>query len=291
MIKKGIVLAGGNATRLFPTNLSTSKHLLPIYNKPTIYYSISILMLMKINFIIIICREKDLKNYKNLLGDGKRFGCTFKFVKQNKASGIPNAVNLSKKLLGKDNFVLILGDNFFFGHNLSTYLKRISTKFKKGSVIFTYKVKKPELYGIVDRNQKNILLLEKPAHSRSNEAITGLYIFDSKFHDYFKMIKPSARGETEITDILNLYLKQKGLMISKFQRGTTWLDTGSYDDLLSASNFVRVIEDRQNLKIACLEELALFNKWISKKELRHNIRNDPVSNYTNYLKKLSFENH
>ena len=286
MIRTGVILAGGTGSRIQPLTFSTSKHLLPIFDKPVIFYSLSILMLMKIKNILIICNKNDKKNFKSLLGDGLNFGVTIKYALQDKPNGIPEAINISKGFTKNQSFVLMLGDNFLYGNGLSTVLLNISKNFNEGCNIFTYTVKDPEKYGVISLGKDNKYeIYEKPKKPKSNKAIIGLYFFDNKANKYYLDIKPSSRGETEIVDILKKYNNEKSLKSHHFERGFAWMDTGTYSDLLEASNFVRFIEGRQNLKIACLEEIALNNKWITKAEIKKNI-NKRQSPYYQYLRNV-----
>ncbi len=284
---KGIILAGGKGTRLYPITFSTSKQLLPIYDKPLIYYSLSTLMLLGIREILIICNKADLWNYKNLLKNGNHLGINIKYKIQNKPNGIPEAFIIGESFIKNDNVCLILGDNFFYGQGLTKILNNAKLNFK-GANIFGYKVNKPELYGIVSVNKKNKItkITEKPKSSRSNIAITGIYFFSNEVITYSKNLKPSKRGELEITDINKQFLKNKKLNLTMFGRGVTWLDTGSFDDLLLASQFVEMIEKRQGYKICCPEEIAWRQKWISDQNLLKIIKNIGSNNYSKYLLNL-----
>ena len=283
---KGIVLAGGEGKRLYPVTKVTNKHFLPIHDKPLIFYSLSILFLCKIKNILVICKSKDLENYKNLLGDGSRFGVSLNYMTQNKASGIPDAFIIGEKFIAKSKVVLILGDNLFYGHQLTD--KLINAKLKNTNcTIFVYPVNNPSSYGVVELNKNKIKSIkEKPKFTNSNLAISGLYFFDSDVSKFAKKLKPSKRNETEIVDLLNKYRKKNKLKIEYLGRGSAWLDTGSFENLEKASLFVKNIEDRQGLKIACLEEIALNNKWIKKKDIKKSISFYGNSEYSNYLKNL-----
>ena len=287
MIKKGIILAGGMGTRLSPLTKAVNKQLLPIYDKPLIYYPLSILMLAKIKKILIIVNKGQLDQYKRLLRNGKNLGVDIDYLEQEKPVGLPDAFILGKNFIGKDNVAMILGDNFFYGQGLSEKLKNC-TKLKKGARIILHKVSKPESFGVAKINQKNKILsiIEKPQKKISNLAITGLYFFDNNVINFSKRLKPSSRGELEIIDLLKKYLKKDKLKAEFIGRGGAWLDTGSIEDLYKTSMFVHAIENRQGLKIACLEEIALLNKWIRKKELLNQIKFYGNCDYSNYLKKL-----
>lgn len=285
MINYGVILAGGMGTRLSPITESVSKHFLPLYDKPVIYYSISTLMLMKIKKILIICNLKDLSIYKKLLGNGSMFGVQIKYKIQKKANGIPEAIPLSKNFVKSNSFVLILGDNFLYGNSLSKLLLERSSSFKKGCQIFTYNVSNPELYGILTQKKNHLSFIEKPINSKSNRAIIGLYFFDESAIDRYKTLTPSKRNETEILDLLESYNKSKEVSHYHFERGFTWFDTGSYDELLEASNFVQIIEKRQNTKISCLEEISYNNSWINMTKLKK-VVNTKNSDYYAYLRKF-----
>ena len=255
MAYKGIVLAGGIGTRLYPTTLATSKQLLPIYDKPMIYYPISILMLAGIRDILIISTPKDLDNYINLLGDGSRFGVKFKYKVQEEPKGLAQAFQIGKDFIGNNNVCLVLGDNIFYGQGLINILRK-ATKRKKGATIFGYAVADPRSFGVVefDQKMKPKKIVEKPKKPKSRYAITGLYFYDNNVIKYAEEIKPSKRGELEITSINEIYLKKKLLNLEVFGRGFAWLDTGTHENLIEAGNFISTIERRQGLKTACLEE-------------------------------------
>jgi glucose-1-phosphate thymidylyltransferase len=286
LISKGIILAGGMGTRVGPTTKSISKQLLPIYDKPIIFYSLSILMLMDIKNILIITKAEDASSYYKLLGSGSDFGIKIKYKIQKKPRGLPEAFILGEKFINKKNVALILGDNFFYGQSLVDFLKTEAKNFKYGSKIFTYSVKNPEAYGIIERKYKKIKIVEKPKSSLSNEAITGLYFFDKKVSQLSCKLKPSKRGELEIVDLIKFYQIKNQLKISPLGRGSAWLDTGTSEDILKASNYVSIIENRQNLKIACLEEIAFKKKWITKKQLKLRISYYGKSSYSEYLRNL-----
>ena len=286
MIKKGIILSGGKGTRMSPLTKAVNKQLLPIYDKPLIYYPLSILMLAKIRDILIVVNKGQLEQYKKLLPDGKHLGIKISYVEQDKPRGLPDAFILGEKFIGKSGVSLILGDNFFYGQYLSEKLKQ-SIKVKNGAKVFLHKVKNPEKYGVA-KIKKNIIMLikEKPKKYFSDFAITGLYFFDKNVVRYSKELKPSKRGELEITDLLNKYKKKNKLSADFIGRGGAWLDTGSISDYYKTSNFVSAIENRQGFKIACIEEIAFLNKWITKKHVKNSIKFYGNCEYSTYLKKL-----
>ena len=287
MIKKAIILAGGMGTRLSPLTKAVNKQLLPVYDKPLIYYPLSILMLAKIKKILIIVNKGQLNQYKKLIPDGINLGIDIKYLEQEKPIGLPDAFILGKKFIGKNKIEMILGDNFYYGQSLSKKLREC-TKLKNGAKIFLHQVSKPHLFGVakIDKKNKILNIIEKPKKKISNYAITGLYFFDNKVVNYSKNLKPSSRGELEITDLLKKYLKTNTLKAELIGRGGAWLDTGSIDDLYKTSTFVHAIEQRQGHKIACLEEIAFLNKWIGKKEILSQIKFYGNCEYSNYLKKL-----
>ena len=287
MIKKGIILAGGHGTRMSPLTKAVNKQLLPIYDKPLIYYPLSILMLAGIKEILIIVNKGQLDQFKKLIPNGNNLGIKINYQEQLYPSGLPEAFIIGEKFIQKDNIALILGDNFFYGQSLGSKLKE-STKLKSGATVFLHKVSKPELYGVAKLNKKNkiIKIVEKPKMFISDYAITGLYFFDNNVVKYAKNLKPSKRGETEIIDLLEKYKKQKKLNADFIGRGGAWLDTGSIQDFYNTSNFVNTIENRQGFKIACLEEIALANNWIKKKEIINSIKFYGNCEYSNYLKKI-----
>ena len=287
MIKKGIILAGGKGTRMSPLTKAVNKQLLPIYDKPLIFYPLSILMLAKIKDILIIVNKGQLDLYKQILPDGKNLGIKITYLEQDKPRGLPDAFVIGDKFIGKDNVAMILGDNFFYGQNLTTKLIK-NTQLKKGAKIVLHKVQKPELFGIAKMNKKNkiISIKEKPKKFFSDLAITGLYFFDNKVVDFAKKLKPSKRGEVEIVDILNKYKIRNELSADLIGRGGAWLDTGSIDDFYKTSNFVSAIENQQGLKIACIEEIAFNNKWIDKRHINNAIKFYGNCNYSIYLKKI-----
>jgi len=287
MIKKGIILAGGKGTRMSPLTKAVNKQLLPIYDKPLIFYPLSVLMLANIKDILIIVNKGQLDQYKKIIPNGKNLGIKITYIEQSSPRGLPDAFILGKKFIGRDNVALILGDNFFYGQNLGTQLKNYS-KLTKGAKILLHKVAKPEIYGVAKINKVNkiVAIKEKPKKFFSDLAVTGLYFFDNKVVKYAKKLKPSKRGELEIIDLLNHYKDKKELSAELIGRGGAWLDTGSIEDFYKTSNFVSAIENRQGLKIACIEEIAFFNKWINKKHIKKSIKFYGNCEYSNYLKKI-----
>ena len=285
MIKKGIILAGGKGTRMSPLTKAVNKQLLPIYDKPLIFYPL--LMLSKIKDILIIVNKGQLNQYKKILPNGKNLGIKISYLEQSKPRGLPDAFVIGKKFIGKENVAMILGDNFFYGQNLSTLLQN-NTKLKEGARVVLHKVPKPELFGIaqVNKYQKIIKIKEKPKKFFSDLAITGLYFFDNKVVEYSKKLKPSKRGEVEIVDLLNFYKSKNKLSADLIGRGGAWLDTGSMEDFYKTSAFVSAIEDRQGLKIACIEEIALKNRWINKKNIKDAIKFYGKCDYSKYLSDL-----
>ena len=287
MIKKGIILAGGHGTRMSPLTKAVNKQLLPIYDKPLIYYPLSILMLAGIKDILIIVNKGQLNQFRKILSNGKRFGVKISYLEQTYPKGLPDAFILGEKFIGKDSVALILGDNFFYGQSLTIKLRNC-VKLKSGCKILLHPVKRPELYGVANLKKRNKIhsLVEKPKKTKSNLAVTGLYFFDNKVIDYSKSLKPSKRNELEIIDLLEKYRKNKKLSAEFLGRGGAWLDTGSIDDYYKTIAFVQAIENRQGLKIACLEEIALLNKWINKKQILNSIKFYGNCEYSKYLKKL-----
>ena len=267
---KGIILAGGSGTRLHPITKGVSKQLLPIYDKPMIYYPLSVLMLAGIRDILVISTPKDLPHYKRLLGDGEQFGISINYNEQPKPEGLAQAFLIGKKFIGNSNVALILGDNIFFGQHFSEKLTK-AISIKNGATIFGYHVQNPESFGVLelDNSQKVIGIEEKPKKPKSNYAVTGLYFYDNDVLEIAESIKPSARGELEITDVNSAYIDRGTINLTLLGRGFTWLDTGTHDSLLEAGKFVQTVERRQGLKIACLEEIAFNQDWISKDELSH----------------------
>tara|TARA_B100002052_G_scaffold256420_1_gene247189 strand:- start:1839 stop:2708 length:870 start_codon:yes stop_codon:yes gene_type:complete len=287
MIKKGIILSGGMGTRMSPLTKAVNKQLLPIHDKPLIFYPLSILMLAKIKDILIIVNKGQLNQYKKIIPNGNNLGINITYKEQSSPRGLPDAFILGEKFIGKDNVALILGDNFFYGQNLSIQLLN-SVKLKKGAKIILHKVNKPELYGVakIDKKNKVINIEEKPKKFLSDLAITGLYFFDNNVVKFAKQLKPSKRGELEIVDLIKKYKKNKRLSADLIGRGGAWLDSGSIEDFYKTSSFVSAIENRQGFKIACLEEIAHNNKWISKKEIKNAIQFYGNCEYSNYLKKI-----
>ena len=286
MIKKGIILAGGHGTRMSPLTKAVNKQLLPIYDKPLIYYPLSILMLAGIKDILIIVNKGQLNQFKKILSNGKRFGVKISYVEQSAPRGLPDAFIVGENFIGKDNVALILGDNFFYGQSLTVKLKNC-IKIKSGCRILLHPVNKPELYGVAKIKGKKILKLkEKPKNSTSNLAVTGLYFFDNKVINYSKTLRPSKRKELEIIDLLDKYRKENKLTAEFLGRGGAWLDTGSISDFYNTSSFVSALENRQGLKIACLEEIAFNYNWINKKQIVDAIKFYGNCLYSQYLKKI-----
>ena len=287
MIKKGIILAGGHGTRMSPLTKAVNKQLLPIYDKPLIYYPLSILMLAKIKDILIIVNKGQFAQFKKILPEGKNLGIKINYAEQKYPRGLPEAFTIGEKFIGRNNVALILGDNFFYGQNLTEKLKKC-TKLQSGAKIFLHPVSNPSQYGVVKINSKNKILkiIEKPKKYLSNLAITGLYFFDNNVIKYTRSLKPSKRNELELVDILKKYNKKNKLSAEWIGRGGAWLDTGSIKDFYDASSFVSALENRQGLKIACLEEIAYTNHWIKNKQIKSAIKFYGKSDYSNYLKKL-----
>jgi glucose-1-phosphate thymidylyltransferase len=285
--RKGIVLAGGSGTRLYPLTMSVSKQIMPVYDKPMIYYPISILMLAGIREILIISTPRDLPFFKELLGTGERFGVEFSYAEQPSPDGLAQALIIGEEFLSGFPSTLILGDNVFYGHELEQTLADADAH-EKGSTIFGYHVSDPTSYGVVEFDKEGlaISLEEKPEQPRSNYAVPGLYFYDQHAPTYAKDLMPSPRGELEITDLNRVYLEAGNLSVEVLGRGTAWLDTGSHDNLASATDFVRVIEKRQGLKIACLEEIALYKKWMSSEDVEKAAQAHGSSTYGKYLKNL-----
>ena len=286
MIKKGIILAGGMGTRMSPLTKAVNKQLLPIYDKPLIYYPLSILMLSKIKNILIIVNKGQLEQYKKIIPDGKKLGIKITYQEQDKPRGLPDAFILGEKFINKDNIAMILGDNFFYGQSLTNMLLEC-VKIKKGAKVILHKVINPENFGVaVVKNKKIQIIKEKPKKFISDLAITGLYFFDDKVVQYAKKLKPSKRKELEIIDLLNKYKKKKQLSAEFIGRGGAWLDTGTIEDFYKTSNFVSAIENQQGFKIACLEEISLKNNWIKKKSILEAIKFYGNCEYSKYLKKI-----
>jgi glucose-1-phosphate thymidylyltransferase len=284
---KGIILAGGSGTRLYPLTHSISKQLLPIYDKPMIYYPLSVLMLAQIKDIIIISTPTDISRYQTLLSDGSQWGMNFQYAVQPSPDGLAQAFLIAKEFIGNSHVSLILGDNIYYGAGLSTLLKK-AKKQKQGATVFGYQVKDPERFGVVefDKDLRAISIEEKPTKPKSNFALTGLYFYDNDVVEIAKSIKPSARGELEITDINNIYLQNNKLHVQLLRRGFAWLDTGTHDSLLEASMFVQTIQKRQGYKVACVEEIAYNNGWIDKEQISKLAQPLIKTEYGEYLMEL-----
>jgi glucose-1-phosphate thymidylyltransferase len=286
MIKKGIILAGGAGSRLSPLTKVINKQLLPLYDKPLIFYPLSILMLAGIRDVLIITNPNEDINFKKILGNGSNFGIKIQYLAQQKPNGLPEAFIIGEKFINKQSVALILGDNFFYGQGFTKRLTQ-QTRIKSGSTIFTYKVNNPQDYGIVEIKKNKIKSIqEKPQNSKSDLAITGLYFFDKNVVNFSKKLKPSKRKELEIVDLIKKYSKIRKLKVEFMGRGSAWLDTGNAESLFETSQFISNIEKRQGLKIACLEEIALSNKWISKSIIKKQINFYGNCDYSRYLKKL-----
>ena len=287
---KGIVLAGGSGTRLYPSTIGVSKQLLPVYDKPMIYYPISVLMLAGIKEILIISTPQDLLNFKKLLGTGEQFGVNFLYKEQPSPDGLAQAFILGEEFIGDDSVALVLGDNIFYGAGFSSMLKKaVQTAKEKGeATVFGYSVKDPERFGVVefDNNGKVISIEEKPNEPKSNYAVTGLYFYDNSVVEYAKNLKPSARGELEITDLNRIYLEQNKLKVELFGRGFAWLDTGTHKSLLQAGQYVQTIEENQGIKIACLEEIAYRVGFLTKEQINETASKYKKNEYYSYVRNL-----
>ena len=287
MIKKGIILAGGLGTRMSPLTKAVNKHLLPLYDKPVFFYPLSVLMLSGIKDILIIVNKGQQNQFKKILPNGKNLGIRITYLEQKNPNGLPDAFIIGEKFIGKENVALILGDNFFYAQSLTKKLKKC-IKLNRGATVILHPVRNPSAYGVASINKKNKItkIIEKPKKFFSNLAVTGLYFFDNKVVNFSKKIKPSKRNELEIVDLLNKYKKNKKLTAEFLGRGGAWLDTGSIKDFYDTSAFVSALENRQGLKIACLEEISLNNKWINKKNIESAIKFYGKCNYSQYLSTL-----
>ena len=287
MIKKAIILCGGTGSRMFPLTHSVNKQLLPILDKPMFYYPLSLLMLCGIRDYIFIINKDQEKNFRKALGNENDLGIKVKFVTQEKPRGLPDAFSIAKEFIKNQSIAMILGDNFFFGSMLSPLIKK-SFKSKSGCNIYLYPSNKPSSYGVVEFNKKNKIkkIVEKPQKTNSNSIITGLYVFDKNVVNFTNKLKPSIRKELEIVDLINLYKNKNKLKVTKLGRGSAWMDVGNFDDLQSASNFIQNVEERQNYKIGCLEEIAFNNNWIKKINIINRIKFCGNTNYSKYLRKI-----
>lgn len=287
---KGIVLAGGAGTRLYPSTMAVSKQLLPVYDKPMIYHPISVLMLAGIKEILIISTPDDLPNFKKLLGSGEQFGVNFSYIEQPKPEGLAQSFILGEDFIKNDNVALVLGDNIFYGQNFSEILKNVAKEIneKSGATVFAYQVKDPQRFGVVEFDENNSVksIEEKPKNPKSNYAVTGLYFYDNKVVEYAKALKPSARGELEITDLNNVYLKKNELNVELLGRGFAWLDTGTHTSLLQASQYIQTIEENQGLKIACLEEVGYRMGFLNKEDLLKTVEKYPNNEYYKYVSEI-----
>ena len=284
VILKGIILAGGSGTRLHPLTLTVSKQLLPVYDKPMVYYPLCTLMQAGIQQVLIISDPRSVPAYEQLLGDGSQWGMDISYVEQPSPDGLAQAFTLGADFIGDDSVCLVLGDNIFYGHGLGRQLQE-AANLESGAVVFGYYVKDPERYGVLsfDDQQRVVDIVEKPSHPASNYAVTGLYFYDNEVVNIVKGLAPSTRGEYEITDLNRVYLQRQQLQVTLLGRGTAWLDTGTHDSLLDAANFIKVVEERQGLKIACPEEIAYQQQWISTQQLKQRIESLGKSSYSGYL--------
>jgi glucose-1-phosphate thymidylyltransferase len=287
---KGIILAGGSGTRLHPATLAVNKQLLPVYDKPMIYYSLSVLMLAGLREILIISSPEFLDSYRSLFGSGEQYGLSFSYAEQERPAGLAQAFTIGREFVGNDPVALILGDNLFFGAGLQQLLRRARER-KRGATVFAYHVDRPEAYGVVtlDRAGRPIEIVEKPAHPKSNWAVTGLYFYDNRVLDIAAALKPSPRGELEITDINRAFLEMGELSVERMSRGYAWLDTGTHENLLEAASFVRIIQHRQGLQVACLEEIAFANGLISLAQLEARGRMFEKTDYGRFILRLAEE--
>ena len=287
MIKKAIILCGGTGSRMFPSTKTTNKQLLPVYDKPMFYYPLSLLMLIGIKNFLFIINKGQKENFLKSIGSSNDLGIKIQFKEQNKPNGLPEAFILGEEFIGKDSVLMILGDNFFYGNMLTPVIKK-TLSIKSGANIYLYQSKNTSAYGVVElkKNGKINKIIEKPIFTKSNLVITGMYIFDNNVVKYAKKLIPSKRNELEMVDLINVYKKKNSLNLVKLGRGSAWLDVGNYDDLFSASSFIKNIEDRQDYKIGCIEEIALNNKWINKHNIKNRIKFNRNSNYSKYLSGL-----